>query len=77
MLCLKNNEVRTLLEKTGNNVQSADSHGRLKAAQNGLYLNLLEENKDNADDENYDLDIQYQNWLDDELSNFNDDDTED
>lgn len=36
-----------------------------------------ERNEDNADDDNDDLDIQYQDWLDDELSNFNDDDNED
>ncbi|CAH2096954.1 unnamed protein product [Euphydryas editha] len=36
-----------------------------------------EENKGNADDDDHDLDIQFQDWLDDELSNFNDDDNED
>lgn len=37
----------------------------------------VEGNEDNADDDNDDLDIQYQDWLDDELSNFNDNDNED
>ncbi|CAK1579648.1 unnamed protein product [Parnassius mnemosyne] len=37
----------------------------------------VEEPKDSADDQDDDLDIEYQDWLDDELSNFNDDDNED
>lgn len=32
----------------------------------------MEENKDNADDDNDDLDIKYQYWLNYELSDFND-----
>lgn len=34
----------------------------------------MEENKDNAGDDNDDLDIKYQYWLNYELSDFNDND---
>lgn len=43
-----------------------------------IFLLLSEkEPEDGAEDKDEDFHIQYQDWLDDELSNFNDDDNDD